>query len=87
MDGGVYVVVGTLGLFLLTFFFIVIMRFIGYRETLHLAEKGLVRPDRSANGGGKDFGNVFNPDAPNAVVTPVDHRHEPHGRHVRGSGR
>src|SRR4051812_32579707 len=54
MDGGVYVVVGTLGLFLLTFFFIVVMRFIGYRETLHLAEKGLVRPDRSANGGGKD---------------------------------
>ena len=54
MDGGVYVVVGTLGLFLLTFFFIVIMRFIGYRETLHLAEKGLVRPDRSVNGGGKD---------------------------------
>src|SRR5207237_137871 len=54
MDGGVYIVVGTLGLFFLTFIFVVIMRFIGYRETVHLAEKGLVRPDRAANGSGKD---------------------------------
>ena len=56
MDAGIFIVVGTLGLFLLTFIFIVAMRFIGYRETLHLAEKGLVRPDRTfgGNGSGKD---------------------------------
>jgi hypothetical protein len=56
MDAGIFITVGTLGLFLLTFMFIVVMRFIGYRETLHLAEKGLVRPDRSAGGlgNGKD---------------------------------
>jgi len=33
------------------FGFIVIMRYIGYRETMTLAEKGLVHPAR--NGGGK----------------------------------
>ena len=54
MDGGSYILLGTLGFFFLTFIFVVVMRFIGYRETLHLAEKGLVRPDRTANGGGKD---------------------------------
>ena len=54
MDGGVYILVGTLGFFLLTFVFIVVMRFIGYRETMTLAEKGLVRPDRSFRGNGKD---------------------------------
>ena len=52
---GVYIaLIGTLGLFGLTFLFIVAMRYIGYRETLHLAEKGLVRPDRASGGNGKD---------------------------------
>lgn len=45
--------VGGLGFFVLLFGFIVIMRFLNYRETLMLAEKGLVRPDR-ARGNGKD---------------------------------
>ena len=54
MDGGIYAVIGILGLFFLTFIFIVLMRYIGYRETLHLAEKGLVRPDRTFSGNGKD---------------------------------
>ena len=54
MDSGIFIVVGTLGLFFLTFVFVVAMRFIGYRETLHLAEKGLVRPDRGPGGSGKD---------------------------------
>ena len=54
MDTGIFIVVGTLGLFFLTFIFVVAMRYIGYRETLHLAEKGLVRPDRAPGGNGKD---------------------------------
>jgi hypothetical protein len=54
MDSGIYVVVGVLGLFFLTFIFAVAMRYIGYRETLQLAEKGLVRPERGAGGNGKD---------------------------------
>lgn len=45
--------VGGLGFFILLFSFIVLMRFLSYRETLALAEKGLVRPDR-ARGNGKD---------------------------------
>lgn len=44
---------GFLGFFVLLFGFIVVMRFLGYRETLALAEKGLVRPDR-VRGNGKD---------------------------------
>jgi hypothetical protein len=54
MNGGIYVLIGTLGFFLLTFIFIVVMRYIGYRETMTLAEKGLVRPDRRLSGNGKD---------------------------------
>lgn len=45
--------IGFLGFFLLLFGFIAIMRFLSYRETLALAAKGLVRPDR-ARGNGKD---------------------------------
>ncbi len=52
MDGGIYATIGILGLFFLTFIFIVVLRYIGYRETLQLAEKGLVRPDRMASGSG-----------------------------------
>jgi len=54
MNGGYIALVGTLGLFFLTFIFIVAMRYIGYRETMQLAEKGLVRPGRGAGGNGKD---------------------------------
>jgi len=43
-----------LGFFVLLFGFIVLMRFLSYRETLALAEKGLVRPDRARGGNGKD---------------------------------
>jgi hypothetical protein len=54
MSGEFYGVVGTLGLFIIVLAFIVIMRYISYRETLNLAEKGLVRPDRVRGGNGKD---------------------------------
>jgi hypothetical protein len=43
---------GGLGFFALLFGFIAFMRFLSYRETLALAEKGLVKPARS-NGNGK----------------------------------
>ncbi len=54
MNGGIFSLIGVLGLFLLTFIFIVAMRYIRYRETMNLAEKGLVRPDRTFSGNGKD---------------------------------
>jgi hypothetical protein len=44
---------GTLGFFVLLFGFILLMRYLSYRETLALAEKGLVRPQRERNGGGR----------------------------------
>ena len=43
--------IGGLGFFFLLFAFIGLMRYLGYRETMALAEKGLVRPDRARNGG------------------------------------
>lgn len=45
--------IGGLGFFVLLFGFIAFMRFVNYRETMALAEKGLVRPER-AHGDGKD---------------------------------
>jgi hypothetical protein len=44
---------GSLGFFVLLFGFIAFMRFLSYRETLTLAEKGLVRPG-PVRGNGKD---------------------------------
>jgi len=44
---------GVLGFFVLLFGFVAFMRFMSYRETMQLAEKGLVRPDRT-RGNGKD---------------------------------
>lgn len=44
---------GFLGFFVLLFGFIAVMRFLTYRETLALAEKGLVRPGQT-RGDGKD---------------------------------
>ena len=44
---------GFLGFFVLLFVFIAVMRFLTYRETLALAEKGLVRPGQT-RGDGKD---------------------------------
>jgi hypothetical protein len=46
--------IGGLGFFILLFSFIAVMRFISYRETMQLAEKGLVRPERARNSNGKD---------------------------------
>jgi hypothetical protein len=42
--------VGGLGFVTLVFGFILLMRFLAYRETLALAEKGLVKPQRTGNG-------------------------------------
>jgi hypothetical protein len=44
--------VGGLGFVTLVFAFILLMRFLAYRETLALAEKGLVKPQRNGNGKG-----------------------------------
>jgi len=43
---------GSLAFIGLVFSFILLMRFISYKETLALAEKGLVKPTRSGNGKG-----------------------------------
>jgi hypothetical protein len=48
----IFVVCGSLGFFIILFGFIAVMRYLSYRETLALAEKGLVRPER-ARGDGK----------------------------------
>lgn len=42
---------GTVGFFVVLFSFILLMRYLSYRETLALAEKGLVRPARSGGSG------------------------------------
>ncbi len=42
---------GMLGFFVVLFGFILLMRYLTYRETLALAEKGLVKPPRERNGG------------------------------------
>ena len=44
--------IGGLGFVTLVFGFILLMRFLAYRETLALAEKGLVKPQRNGNGKG-----------------------------------
>jgi len=54
MDEGIFTCLGIVGFFALLFGFIVVMRYLGYRETLALAEKGLVRPDRMRGGNDKD---------------------------------
>lgn len=46
--------VTSLGFFVLLFGFILLMRWLGYRETMALAEKGLVRGEARRNGGSKD---------------------------------
>jgi hypothetical protein len=43
---------GGLGFTALVFGFILLMRFLAYKETLELAEKGLVKPQRIGNGKG-----------------------------------
>jgi Domain of unknown function (DUF6249) len=42
--------IGGLGFVALVFGFIFSMRFLAYRETMELAEKGLVKPQRNGNG-------------------------------------
>jgi hypothetical protein len=54
MNGGAYATIGILGMFVIVFGFIVVLRYISYRETLALAEKGLVRPGRARDSDGKD---------------------------------
>jgi hypothetical protein len=44
--------VGGLGFVALVFGFILLLRFLAYRETLALAEKGLVKPQRNGNSKG-----------------------------------
>jgi hypothetical protein len=47
----VVIAIMSLGFFVLLFGFIGLMRFVSYRETMGLAEKGLVRGDLRRNGG------------------------------------
>jgi Domain of unknown function (DUF6249) len=54
MNAGFYILLGILGSFTLTFCFIIALRYLEYRETLALAEKGLVRGDRTRGSDGKD---------------------------------
>ena len=54
MDGGIITCLGFVGSFALLFGFIALMRYLGYREMLALAEKGLVRPGRIMRGDNKD---------------------------------
>ena len=42
---------GSLSFFVILFGFIAFMRYLSYRETLALAEKGLVRPERTRRNG------------------------------------
>jgi hypothetical protein len=53
MDEDIFIPICSLGFFFLVFGFIVLMRYLNYRETLALAEKGLVR-GRVRGNGGKD---------------------------------
>ena len=55
MDTDFVAILAGLGFFALLFAFIILMRYLSYRETLALADKGLVRPGgRGGNGSGKD---------------------------------
>jgi len=45
--------VGVIGFFVALFSFILLWRYLNYRETIYLAEKGLVRPPREHNGRGR----------------------------------
>ena len=49
---GIVPCLGILGLTTLIFGFILLMRFLVYKETLALAEKGLVKPQRNGNSKG-----------------------------------
>jgi hypothetical protein len=53
MDPTISIVSGVLGFPLILFGFIALMRYLSYRETIALAEKGLVRPAK-AQGNGKN---------------------------------
>jgi hypothetical protein len=53
MNEDIVSVCGAVGFFVVLFSFIIIMRFLSYRETMALADKGLVRGSR-IRGDGKD---------------------------------
>ena len=54
MDEVVVICAGSVTLWLLLLGFIALMRWMAYRETLALADRGLVRGDRLRGGDGKD---------------------------------
>jgi len=51
MEESLVVCTGIITLFALLFGFILLMRFLAYRETIALAEKGLIKQFRERNGG------------------------------------
>jgi sterol desaturase/sphingolipid hydroxylase (fatty acid hydroxylase superfamily) len=44
MNDGIFACAGALGFVVIVFAFIIVLRFINYKETMNLAEKGLMRP-------------------------------------------
>ncbi len=52
MDEGFLICTGVTTMLVVFLSFIVVMRYLSYKETMQLAEKGLVKPMRT-NGGGK----------------------------------
>lgn len=53
LNGPILPCCGTLALIAVIFGFVAFMRYMSYRETLALAEKGLVHPERMRQNGGK----------------------------------
>ena len=49
MDG-LFICLGTIGMLVVILGFILLMRYISYKETLSLAEKGMARPERPQAG-------------------------------------
>lgn len=54
MPNEIFPCLGGISFFVILFGFIAFMRYLRYRETLALAEKGLVQVPRAPNGNGKD---------------------------------
>ena len=51
--------VGGVAIFFMLFSFIAVMRYMGYRETLALAERGLVKPEKRNGKGGLVWGIIL----------------------------
>jgi sterol desaturase/sphingolipid hydroxylase (fatty acid hydroxylase superfamily) len=55
MNDGIFACVGALGFVVIVLAFIIVLRYINYKETMNLAEKGLARPQPARrNSDGKD---------------------------------